>query len=278
MDRVKIHRNIVTVNDIEIFYFDSKSKGPIILCLHGRWGRAETWTDFIGHYGNEYRVLAPDQRGHGLSGKPVAKYTAAEMAADMIALLDLLSIESVILVGHSMGGYIAGYLAARYPKYVKVLAILDKSASGPKKADPRPVEAIEPIDPITRDWPLPFTNLKEAREYIQEVMESELSYRYFMNSLIEDKDGYQMMYSAQAMAANIAYYEAWFDLLPDIKCPTMLVRSSSHEAVSDDDWEKMQSLLSDCVVYEMSEPDHNVHLSNREEFYRYFDEFLGKVK
>ena len=109
-------------------------------------------------------------------------------------------------------------------------------------------------------------------------MESELSYRYFMNSLIEDKDGYQMMYSAQAMAANIAYYEAWFDLLPDIKCPTMLVRSSSHEAVSDDDWKKMQSLLSDCVVYEMSEPDHNVHLSNREEFYRYFDEFLEKVK
>jgi len=86
-----------------------------------------------------------------------------------------------------------------------------------------------------------------------------------------------MMFSTQAMAANIAYYENWYNLLPEINCPVMLVRSGSHGAVPDGDYQKMQSLLSNCMAFEMSHPDHNVHLGNQEEFYSYFDKFLSKL-
>jgi hypothetical protein len=44
-----------------------------------------------------------------------------------------------------------------------------------------------------------------------------------MNSLVETVEGYQMLFSSQAMAANIANYEEWFDLLPSIKCPVLLI-------------------------------------------------------
>lgn len=108
-------------------------------------------------------------------------------------------------------------------------------------------------------------------------MESELSYQYFMNSLMEDMDGYHMMFSAQAMAANIAYYQDWFDLLPKIKCPVLLIRAGGQGAVSDEDFSHMQSMITDCLAFEMSDPDHNVHLSNKEEFYGYIDQFLCKV-
>jgi 2-succinyl-6-hydroxy-2,4-cyclohexadiene-1-carboxylate synthase len=85
-----------------------------------------------------------------------------------------------------------------------------------------------------------------------------------------------MMFSSQAMAANIAYDQSWFRLLPAIRCPVLLVRSSSHEAVPDEDFQQMQSLLGDCTAHEVSHPDHSVHLSNKEEFYRLFDKFLLK--
>ena len=68
--------------------------------------------DFAEHFGGEYRILAPDLRGHGLSGQPEAAYTAEEMAEDMVQLLNHLQIGSVLLVGHSMGGHIAGCLTA----------------------------------------------------------------------------------------------------------------------------------------------------------------------
>ena len=277
MGNTKIHRSIAKLDTIDIFFRDTKTEGQTILCLHGRWGRGETWIDFMQHYGQTYRIIAPDQRGHGLSDKPVSKYTAEEMAGDMIGLLNYLHIDSVIVVGHSMGGHIAGYLAALYPNYVKALAILDKSASGPEEPNTLPLDKIQINDPVTEDWPMPFSSLVEAQEFIKNAMESDLSYQYFMNSLVETVDGYQMMFSTQAMAANIAYYENWFHLLPQIKCPVMLVRADGHEAVSNEDFVKMKSLISDCMPYEMSHPDHNVHLGNKSEFYRYFDEFLKRV-
>ena len=277
MEKVKIYRNISRLKDIDMFYFDTKTEGPVILCLHGRWGRAETWYDFIQHYGKQYRIIAPDQRGHGLSSKPISKYRPEEMAEDVIELLDFLKIGSVILVGHSMGGRIASYFAKLYPKYVKGLAILDKSAKGPVKPSMLLPGEIPPIDPVTKDWPVPFSSLSEAMEYIRNGTESDLEYQYFMNSLEETVEGYRMMYSSQAIAANIAYDENWFHILPEIKCPVLFVRAKASNSVSNEDFAKMKSLIPDCIAREMSHPDHNVHLGNKEEFYRYFDEFLLRI-
>lgn len=273
-----IYRDMATVNGVEIFYRDTRAEGFPILCLHGRWGRGETWVDFMRRYGERYRVIAPDQRGHGLSGKPKASYTTEEMALDMLELLRYLKIDSAVVVGHSMGGGIAGYLAARHPEFVKGLAILDKSASGPDKENVLAPDEISTIDPVSEGWPMPFQSLAEAQEYLRKETESELSYQYFMNSLVETVEGYSMMYSSQAIAANIANYKSWFDLLPKIVCPTLLIRSSSHEAVPDEDFEKMKEMLLHCSAHEVSTPDHNVHLGSKEEFYRYFEDFLRELK
>lgn len=86
-----------------------------------------------------------------------------------------------------------------------------------------------------------------------------------------------MLFSPQAMAANIAYEENWFHLLQEMKCLVMLLRAKDSGAVSDEDFIKMQSLISNCFAREIIHPDHNVHLANKEEFYRYFDEFLRMV-
>lgn len=277
MENVKIYRSIAKLRGIEMFYLDTKTQGPVILCLHGRWGRAEVWADFIQNYGTHYRIIAPDQRGHGLSSKPEAQYTSREMAEDVIELLDFLDIDSVILVGHSMGGGVAGYLAAVHPQYIKAVAILDKSAARPAKPHKQLKEESEPKDPMTEAWPLPFATLSEAMSFIRQNTGSDLEYQYFMNSLTETVAGYDMMFCQKAIARGIANIEDWFCLLPDIKCPTLLIRAKNHEAVPDEDFIKMQALIPDCLAYEMSHPDHNVHLANKEEFYRYFDEFIKKI-
>ena len=125
------HRKSFKIGGLKVFYRDTLTNGPTILCLHGRYGRGETWIDFMYRYGNEYRIIAPDQRGHGLSDKPVSKYTADEMADDMAELIKGCDCKPVILVGHSMGGRIAGYLAALYPDMVYALAILNKYTHWP---------------------------------------------------------------------------------------------------------------------------------------------------
>lgn len=278
MESARMRREMVDCGGLRVFCRDTRTSGEAILCLHGRWGRGETWADFVRRYEARYRVIAPDLRGHGLSDKPLARYTAEEMAADMVALLDSLGIGRAIVVGHSMGGHVAGWLAARRPDRVRAVAILDKSSAGPARGSPLPPEDIPPVDPLTKDWPLPFPSLREAKEFIRGATDSELSYRYFMNSLVEGVEGYRMMFSAQAVAANMAYYEDWSGLLPDIGCPALILRSGSHEAVPDADFERMRSLLPDCLALEVSGADHNVHLSDPEEFYACFDRFLARVE
>ncbi|WAH37470.1 alpha/beta fold hydrolase [Alicyclobacillus dauci] len=274
MSKVKVYRDIAELGSVDLFFMDTQTDETPIICLHGRCGRAETWYGFMQRYGNKYRIIAPDQRGHGLSSRPESDYTDREMADDIIELMNYLDIKSAILVGHSMGGAVVGYLAALYPQYVKAAVVLDKSAAGPTA--PLPIEACQRNDP-TRDWPLPFPSRKDAMSFLKEISCSDLEYQFFMNSLIETSKGYEMMFSSRAIAIGIGHYVSWYHLLPKIKCPVLLIRSKSHEAVPDDDFEKMQSLIDGCISHEMSHPDHNVHLANEEEFYTCMDAFLDKV-
>ncbi|MBY9079461.1 alpha/beta hydrolase [Paenibacillus sp. HN-1] len=274
---MNLHRRVARLKDIDLFYLDTGSKGPAILCLHGRWGRGETWYDFMRRYGERYRIIAPDQRGHGWSGKPVSRYTAEEMADDMVQLLNVLEIDSAIVVGHSMGGQVAGYLAALDPNLVEALAILDKSPAGPAERSRIPLSEIKATDPVTQDWPLPFSSLEQADYYIRKEATTEISYSYFMNSLIETPEGYNMLFSTQSMALGIAYNQDWHHLLPSIECPVLLVRAKDNEAVPDEELSRMQALIPNCRSYTMSHPHHNVYLSNKEEFYTCFDEFLLSI-
>lgn len=277
MEKVKIYRNVATLKDIDMFYLDTKTKGPVIICLHGRWGRAETWYEFMNQYGGEYRIIAPDQRGHGLSSKPESEYTTEEMSEDIIGLINYLKLEQVIIVGHSMGGGIAGFLASKYPEYIRGAAILDRTAAGHSDKTLLP-DKIHLMDPLTKDWPLPFATLRDAMDFIRQFSASDLEYQYFMNSLKETIEGYQMMFNSRAMALNTLNYRSWYELLPSIKCPVLLIRAKASGAVTDEAFEKMQSLIPHCIAYEMSHPDHNVMLGNKEEFYKYFDIFLRYLK
>ncbi|GFZ31393.1 hypothetical protein CSC2_19190 [Clostridium zeae] len=278
MGNVKIFRSVAKLKNVEMFYLDTRIEAQVIVCLHGKYGRAETWHDFIREYGDKYRIIAPDQRGHGLSSKPLAEYTYEEMAEDIIELLNFLEIDSVIIVGHSMGGAVAGNLAALYPKHVSAAAIMDMSAAGSKTSNKVITEGEELVDFFTKDWPLPFATLNEAMNFIKKATGSDFEYQYFMNSLIETVDGYGMLFSRKAMALIGKNKKEWFNLLSSIKCPTILIRSSSHEAVPDEEFIKMQNLIPNCISYEVSHPDHNVHLANKEEFYRCFDKFLEGLK
>ena len=78
----------INLNGLNLFYLDTESGDKTILCFHGRWGRGKTWSGFMERYQDRYRIIAPDQRGHGLSDRPAAGYTADD-------LVDLRTVERV---------------------------------------------------------------------------------------------------------------------------------------------------------------------------------------
>lgn len=106
---------------VKLRYIERGQGEPVVL-IHGFSGSAETGWMFNGvlpALATEYRVIALDCRGHGGSDKPhePAKY-GAEMAEDVVRLLDHLRIERAHVVGYSMGGLITLKVALTHPQRV----------------------------------------------------------------------------------------------------------------------------------------------------------------
>jgi 3-oxoadipate enol-lactonase len=83
------------------------------------------WDDQVAAFGDRYRILRYDQRGHGLSSVPEAACTFPQLVADLAAMLDHFAIERASVVGVSMGGVTALGLAALHPDRVARAAICD---------------------------------------------------------------------------------------------------------------------------------------------------------
>jgi len=101
--------------------FDVAGDGRPVLLIHGfAASRVITWrnTEWIGWLVRAgHRVIAPDCRGHGESGKPhdPRSYDDRRLAADAVAILDSLSIPVADVMGYSMGGYLTANLLRESP-------------------------------------------------------------------------------------------------------------------------------------------------------------------
>lgn len=272
-----IKRNIKKVNGVNIFYRDTFSDKPPMLCLHGKWGRGETWTDFMSRYGDKFRIIAPDQRGHGLSDKPIARYAGEDFATDLYELLKALNCVSATIVGHSIGGRNAAFLAAMYPQSVRSLIILDATADGPKDLSSLQPDKVSPIDTFTNDWPTPYGTYREAVNDLSKRFPRETNVRYFLDSLFETANGYDFLFSRQAMSAIDAYYQGWHHILKQIQCPTLLARAESSWYLPKEEATKMKNILQNCTYFEVTNSDHMVYVDNPEEFYPRLDEFIAKL-
>ncbi|MQY03751.1 Haloalkane dehalogenase [Actinomadura sp. RB68] len=98
-------------------YLDFGGPGRPLLALHGHLYEGRTWERLAEALAPRWRVIAPDQRGHGDSDR-AASYTRDDYVDDAIALLDHLGIEQAVTLGHSGGGITAFQIAARHPRRV----------------------------------------------------------------------------------------------------------------------------------------------------------------
>lgn len=113
------------------YHYVEAGHGPAVLLLHGFTGSSENWQPLQAALADGYRVIALDLPGHGQSEAPSnpARYRMAAVAADVGALLDHLQSGPAHLLGYSMGGRLALYLALTEPHRWRSL-ILESASPG----------------------------------------------------------------------------------------------------------------------------------------------------
>lgn len=114
----------VSVHGGEIFYTEH-GDGPAVLLVHG-WGcDGNDWSWLASDLSADHHVICVDLRGHGRSSATVDRYGPAVLAEDLAAVLDHVGVEQAVVVGHSMGGYVATVLAIEFPAKVSALVLVD---------------------------------------------------------------------------------------------------------------------------------------------------------
>lgn len=109
------HRT-VEVDDGGRIHIVEAGRGRPIVLLHGVTLSVLTWTYQLRDLSDRYHVIAADQRGHGISEHGRGGLTIERMAADVASLIEELDLHDAIVVGHSMGGFVAQQIALDHPE------------------------------------------------------------------------------------------------------------------------------------------------------------------
>ncbi|MEL7554205.1 alpha/beta fold hydrolase [Pseudomonas protegens] len=118
-------------------YQGGPTQAPVILLLHGLSADKSIWLRFARHFNRDYRLLIPDLGGHGETAYAAHQdYRVPAQAQRLLRLLDACGIQRVQVIGNSMGGYIAAWLAAHAPQRISGLALFDPAGvEAPETSD-----------------------------------------------------------------------------------------------------------------------------------------------
>jgi pimeloyl-ACP methyl ester carboxylesterase len=119
------------LNRLEMFYrVAGDPQNTPVLLIHGIAGDSgTTWYNTYAGFAENYYVIAPDLRGHGLTMQPPGDTSIEQMAEDVFALIDSLGIAQAHVVGHSMGGLVAMQFTNAHADRVRTLTLIDTAAT-----------------------------------------------------------------------------------------------------------------------------------------------------
>ncbi|MEU7062613.1 alpha/beta hydrolase [Streptomyces sp. NPDC046161] len=212
--RPEPRRAATTVAGRRLSFLDFGGPGKPMLALHGHFGEGRTFTHLARQLGDHWRVIAPDQRGHGHSDRP-ADFSRNGYIQDAADLLEDLGISEAVVLGHSLGGVNAYQLAARHPRLVRALVIEDIGAE------------VDGDLSFCLSWP----HRAPTRTGLLEALGP--SAGYLTDALREYPDGWGLAFDPLDMNASQQQLNGdhWDDWLAG-SCPALLIRGSRSSVLS----------------------------------------------
>lgn len=126
----------IEVNGVSLAVGEAGSGVPLLL-VHGFPLSSQMWEPVLPPLAEAARVITVDLRGFGDSQAPADGYTMDRLAADVMAVADVMGVDRFVLAGHSMGGYVAFRVAARGPDRLAALVLVDSRAEADDEAGRR---------------------------------------------------------------------------------------------------------------------------------------------
>ena len=234
-------RNSVGLHYLE-WNRDAKSAPPVLL-LHGLSSNAAFWGRLAARMPLR-RLVALDQRAHGLSAAPETGYEPATLAADAAALVEDLGIDRVVVAGHSWGATIALQLAADRPDLVAGLAVVDGPVRPWSETGLTWEQAEKFMQPPLPRYPDLADAVAEKRDALKAAWGDDLV-DFVRAGLVADGDGLRLPLTAPIRLEILRsmYFQPYGVLWPQVRCPVLLALAGGGEESMFTDFKRRSAAL-----------------------------------
>lgn len=258
----------VPVHGVELA-LDDQGTGPAVLFVHGYPLDGTLWRHQAGAFPG-WRTLIPDLRGFGRSDAPDLGYSMATYADDLAGLLDAIGVDDVVLVGLSMGGYVAFEFLRRHRPRVRGLVLVDTraqadSTEGRKGREMAMADARDGGAPFIADQMLPRLLAPSAPDPLRETVRG--------------------MMAAAPVPGLLGALAAMRDrpdstgMLPTLgELPTLVVVGAEDALTPPVDARALAKPIPGARLVEISGAGHLSPLEQPEAFNRHLQEFLDRVQ
>jgi lipase len=252
--------------EAELAIWRSGSGPDPILCLHGITAQHRAFNALARYLASSRSLVGVDLRGRGDSAKPESGYGLEAHAGDVIRVLDHLGLKRAVIVGHSMGGFVALKAALSYPERIRALVLLDGGwprveVSPEEMSEEQEQEAAaieEGLERAFRRLDMTFENPEDYLNFwfpdqnlTMEDLPPDLA-DYYLYDLEEVEGGYRPKASraaAEEDSPSVSSTSPTAEEMRNVECPSALVRASegffpgSDPVISDETRDAMAEVL-----------------------------------
>jgi esterase len=242
-------------------------QNPPLIILHGFFAASRNWRQIAEKLADDFCVYVLDARNHGNSPHcEIMNYET--MAADVVHFISQNALQNVTLLGHSMGGKTAMWLALNFPDLIKNLIIVDIAPIAYK-------HSFDPIINSLKNLPLAqLSNRKQADLLLAEII-PELSYRQFLlQNLVLKTGGYVWRIDLEFFQKNapaIIGFPETDDCLPFEK-PTLFLAGALSKYIPSG---STQLLFPRAHIVTIQNAEHWIHVQNPEDFLTAITDFCS---
>lgn len=258
------------IGGIELAWEEAGRGAPVVL-LHAFPLNRRMWAPQVAELAARWRVITPDFRGHGESGVADEDSTMERLAEDVRGLLDHLKLGRVALGGLSMGGYVALAFYRRWPELVAALVLADTRAGADTEEGRR--GRYETAALAERDGSAAIANMMVPKLLGPATHERKPEVVAAVRAMILEASPAGIAAALRGMAAR----PASFDLLPTIKCPTLIIVSELDGLTPPADSEAMAKAIPGSTLVRIAEAGHLSNLEQPEEFNSALSGFLNSL-
>ena len=254
----------IEIDGNTIRYIEEGNSKENLLLIHGLGASAERWEHVIPQFAKNYRVLVPDLIGFGLSDKPLVDYTTDYLSDFIRKFLKKLNINSVSIIGSSLGGQIGAEFTYQNNSMVEKLVLI--SPSGIMKhstpaLDAYVMAALYPSDSSASNAFQIMSGSKNIdkktiKGFVQR-MKLPNAKMAFMSTLLGLKDA-----------------EIISEKLVSITSPTLIIWGENDPIIPIKYAQSFVSEIDDCRFVKMENCGHTPYVESPDEFYKIVSDFL----